>query len=128
MMEKRVTAFGGVFFKCQDKKALIEWYKKHLGIPLEDWGAIFPFSDAVKMHPNAYNVFSPFPSHTNYFEPSSSNLMFNFIVEDLDSLVSVLKSEGIEPLAGHEASEFGKFTWILDCEGNKTELWEPSKA
>jgi predicted enzyme related to lactoylglutathione lyase len=54
--------------------------------------------------------------------------MFNFIVEDLDSLVSVLKSEGIEPLAGHEASEFGKFTWILDCEGNKIELWEPSKA
>ena len=127
-MEKRVSAFGGVFFKCQDKKALIEWYKKHLGIPLEDWGAIFPFSQTVKTHPNAYNVFSPFSSSTNYFEPSTSNLMFNFIVEDLDSLFSLLKTEGIQILAEPEVTEFGKFTWILDCEGNKIELWEPAKA
>jgi predicted enzyme related to lactoylglutathione lyase len=127
-MEKRVTGFGGVFFKCKDKPALIEWYKKHLGIPLEDWGAIFPFSDYSEKFPKAYNVFSPFSENTKYFEPSSSNIMFNFLVEDLESLVEILKSEGIEILVGIENTEFGKFTWILDCEGNKVELWQPSNA
>ena len=127
-MEKRVTAFGGVFFKCKDKPALIEWYKKYLGVPLEDWGAIFSFADSAKRHPNAYNVFSPFPESSKYFEPSNSNMMFNFLVEDLESLVGVLKSEGIEILGDIDNNEFGKFTWILDCEGNKVELWQPNHA
>jgi predicted enzyme related to lactoylglutathione lyase len=127
-MEKRVTAFGGVFFKCKDKPALIEWYKKYLGIPLEDWGAIFSFADSAKGHPNAYNVFSPFPESSKYFEPSNSNIMFNFLVEDLESLVGVLKSEGIEILGDIDNNDFGKFTWILDCEGNKVELWQPNHA
>ena len=127
-MEKRVTAFGGVFFKCRDKNALIDWYKKHLGIPLESWGAMFPFEDSYKNNPEAYNVFSPFPSDTNYFEPSTSSLMFNFIVEDLDALLATLATEGIDSVKPAESSEFGKFGWILDCEGNKVELWQPAKS
>ncbi|MFD2453956.1 VOC family protein [Ideonella paludis] len=35
---KRVTGIGGIFFKAQDPKALGAWYKKHLGIDVEDWG------------------------------------------------------------------------------------------
>ena len=35
-----------------------------------------------------------------------------------------LAAEGIEPL-GREDSEFGRFAWLLDPEGNKIELWEP---
>lgn len=128
MMEKRVSAFGGVFFKCQDKKALIEWYKKHLGLPIEEWGAVFPFSETSVKHPTAYNVFSAFPANTQYFEPSSSSFMFNFIVEDLDQLLIQLRSEGIEILGQTTDAEFGKFAWILDVEKNKIELWQPNPS
>ena len=35
----KITGIGGVFFKAKtDNKALREWYKKHLGLKLEDWG------------------------------------------------------------------------------------------
>ena len=35
----RITGIGGVFIKAKtDEKALAEWYKKNLGIKLEDWG------------------------------------------------------------------------------------------
>ena len=35
----KITGIGGVFFKAKtDDKALREWYKKHLGIELEEWG------------------------------------------------------------------------------------------
>ena len=40
---KRVTGIGGIFFKSQDPKALGAWYKKHLGIGVEEWGG-FGFS------------------------------------------------------------------------------------
>ncbi|MFY8021755.1 MAG: VOC family protein [Bacteroidia bacterium] len=127
-MERGAITFGGVFFKCQDKNNLIAWYKKHLGIPLASWGAVFPFENAYKNHPEAYNVFSPFSADTNYFEPSASPFMFNFIVENLDALLVCLSAEGIKQVKPLESSEFGKFAWILDCEGNKVELWQPVKS
>jgi hypothetical protein len=33
----RVTGIGGVFFKAQDRPALLEWYRDHLGIPMFNW-------------------------------------------------------------------------------------------
>ena len=39
----KVTGIGGVFFKSRtDHKALVAWYREHLGVELEEWGgAIF---------------------------------------------------------------------------------------
>ena len=35
----KVTGIGGVFFKSRgDKDALADWYRRHLGMPLESWG------------------------------------------------------------------------------------------
>ncbi len=28
-------------------------------------------------------------------------------------------------VTGGDESEYGKFGWVLDLEGNKVELWEP---
>ncbi len=36
---KRVTGIGGIFFKANDAPALQAWYKKHLGIDVQDWGS-----------------------------------------------------------------------------------------
>lgn len=43
---KRVTGIGGIFFKATDPAALIAWYKKHLGIDVQEWGgAAFTWTD-----------------------------------------------------------------------------------
>jgi len=35
---RRVTGIGGIFFKSSDPVRLREWYRKHLGIYIEEWG------------------------------------------------------------------------------------------
>ena len=34
----RVTGVGGIFFKAKDPAMLRAWYKKHLGIDVQEWG------------------------------------------------------------------------------------------
>ena len=34
----RVTGIGGIFFKANDAPALQAWYKRHLGIDVQEWG------------------------------------------------------------------------------------------
>ena len=43
------------------------------------------------------------------------------------SISADLKKEGVWVDEKMEESEFGKFGWIMDCEGNRIELWEPPK-
>jgi predicted enzyme related to lactoylglutathione lyase len=122
---KRVIGLGGVFFKSKDPKALNEWYNKHLGLGAESWGAVFQFDRVTSEAPGGYNVWSPFKEDTTYIEPSTKPFMFNFIVADLISLLDVLRSEGVDIVGEMQDSEFGKFGWCMDPEGNKIELWEP---
>lgn len=127
-MKKRVIGIGGVFFKSKDNDSLKDWYRKHLGIESESWGAVFEWRRKENPEEETYTAWSPFKADTKYFEPSQKDFMINYQVENLEELVAELKTEGITVLADIEESEFGKFTWILDLEGNKIELWEPPKA
>jgi predicted enzyme related to lactoylglutathione lyase len=51
--------------------------------------------------------------------------MINYRVDDLLSLIKVLKEEGCNVLDKINDSEYGKFVWVIDPEGNKVELWQP---
>lgn len=124
---KRVIGLGGIFFKCEDQKAVRDWYATHLGIPTEDWGAIFPWRRHDKPEEESYTAWSPFKGDTKYLEPSQHDYMINYQVEDLHALMDLLRNEGVTILGSVEESEFGKFGWILDPEGRKIELWEPPK-
>jgi hypothetical protein len=53
--------------------------------------------------------------------------MINYRVADLNKMLVQLKREGIWVDPKIEKSEFGKFGWIRDGEGNRIELWEPPK-
>jgi predicted enzyme related to lactoylglutathione lyase len=53
--------------------------------------------------------------------------MVNYRVEDLDALLALLRQEGVEIDDRREDSEYGRFAWIMDPEGNRIELWEPPK-
>lgn len=122
---KRVTGLGGVFFKTSDKKKTNEWYSKHLGIAITEWGAVFEWRDKDNPEKVCTTAWSPFPADTKYLSPSEKPFMFNYRVENLAALLEELKKEGVEIVGEVQEFEYGKFGWIMDCDGNKIELWEP---
>ena len=122
----RVTGLGGVFFKSDDPKTLIEWYRKHLGIEPDSYGGVsFQWREKRRPQRIGYTVWSPFERSTDYFDPSELPYMFNFRVADLKSLLAQLRREGVHVIDKVEEFPFGKFGWIIDPEGRKIELWEP---
>ena len=125
---QRVTGIGGVFFKEKDPKALGEWYRTHLGMKVEAWGgAVFRWAEDNPdgTGTTAWNLFK---DDTSYFAPSASSFMVNYRVEDLDALLAKLREEGCDVDAKVEESEYGKFGWVMDPEGNRLELWQPPRG
>ena len=51
--------------------------------------------------------------------------MVNYRVENLDEVLAVLKAEGVEVDGKTEESEYGRFGWVTDPDGNRVELWQP---
>lgn len=123
---KRVTGIGGIFFKARDPVALRAWYRQHLGIDIQDWGgAAFRWVDAEGNPTAGTTVWNVSDVSNDYFAPSTSSFMVNYRVTDLHALIHQLRKEGCNVLDKVEESEYGKFGWVLDPEGNKVELWEP---
>ena len=120
---KRVTGIGGMFFKSKNPDAQKEWYKKHLGIPTDQYGWTFWWRD--ENGKKCSTQWSPMSDNSNYFAPSDKPFMFNFRVENLKELLVLLEKEGVTIVGEVEEYDYGKFGWILDPEGNKIELWEP---
>ena len=116
----KVTGLGGIFYKVADPSRTQAWYRDTLGIGGE-WGAILPWSGEAGN--DAYSLFSPFKDSTDYMQPSSSPFMVNLRVDDLHGMIAELEGKGIEIL-GRQDEDYGKFAWILDCDGIKIELWQ----
>ena len=123
---KRVTGIGGIFFKGKDPTTPSSWYGRHLGIPVEDWGGT-AFRSAGPDNPSGAGttVWSVFDDESTYFAPGEARFMVNYRVEDLHALLAALHAEGCAVDEKVEESEFGKFGWVIDPEGDKVELWEP---
>jgi len=51
--------------------------------------------------------------------------MINFRVDDLHALLAQLRAADVEVDAKVDESEYGRFGWIIDPDGNRIELWEP---
>jgi len=122
---KKVTGIGGIFFKCNDPDKMKEWYKTHLGLDTNEYGATFEWKEASDSTKNGSTQWSPFPETTKYFEPSAKDFMINYRVADLEALVEELKKEGVTIVDEIETYDYGKFVHIIDMEGNKIQLWEP---
>jgi predicted enzyme related to lactoylglutathione lyase len=123
---ERVIGLGGPFIKASDPKALAAWYEKHLGISFNGTTyTVWQFANEDGSKKAGYNVFSFFKKDSNYYAPSETSVMLNFIVKDLFALLKVLKDEGVEIVGEPMDEEYGKFGWILDPDGNKIELWQP---
>ena len=121
---QRVVGVGGIFFKARNPEALRAWYRTHLGIDVQEWGGTtFPWNRADGM-----TVWSISPEASETFGPSRSSFMVNYVVEDLHAVLEALRSEGCEVDAKVDESDFGKFGWVMDPEGNRIELWQPPES
>ncbi|HVI55986.1 MAG TPA: VOC family protein [Luteibacter sp.] len=125
---KRVTGIGGIFFQARDPVALIAWYQEHLGIDVQPWGAAFDWVDDAGNPTKGTTAWSIGAAGSEQFAPSKSTFMINYRVDDLDALLQALRDEGCDVLEKADDSEYGKFGWVMDPEGNKVELWEPPEG
>jgi predicted enzyme related to lactoylglutathione lyase len=126
---KRVTGIGGIFIKSANPAALRAWYQKHLGIDIEEWGGK-AFSWAGPHNPDGHGttVWNVFEASSNYFNPSGAQFMVNYRVDKLLPLIEALRAEGCQVEGKVDESEYGKFGWVVDPDGNKIELWEPPQG
>ena len=123
---KRVTGIGGIFFSAKDPVALRAWYKQHLGIDVTPWGgAAFDWTDEEGKPVGGTTAWLIASEKSDQFAPSDAPFMVNYRVEDLHALVAALREEGCNVLDKIDESDYGKFAWVIDPEGNKVELWEP---
>ena len=96
--------------------ALTVWNVKPIGLP---FGANPP------PPPSALRPYSTSSIAFQSVAPSSAPFMINYRVADLASLLQALRDEGCNVLDKTDDSEYGKFGWVMDPEGNKVELWQP---
>jgi predicted enzyme related to lactoylglutathione lyase len=123
---KRVTGIGGIFFKATDAPGLQAWYKRHLDIDVQEWGGTaFTWTDSHGKPTGGTTAWAVASQESDQFAPSKASFMVNYRVEDLLAVVAALRAEGCNVLDKIDDSEFGKFAWVIDPEGNKVELWQP---
>ena len=91
----RVTGIGGIFFKAKDPARLRDWYRTHLGIEATAEGG------------------ADFPWRELDTPDQIGRTVWSVFPDTtpVDDRV--------------EESEYGRFGWIMDPEGNRIELWEP---
>ena len=104
----------------QDPDALRKWYQRHLGIDVQNWGgAAFRWTDAEGKPAAGTTIWTVSDAGGDYFARSASpRFMVNYRVADLHALIRELRAEGCNVLDKVEDSEYGKFGWVIDPEGN----------
>jgi predicted enzyme related to lactoylglutathione lyase len=73
-------------------------------------------------------TWSAFPRDTDYLGSAGSAGMINYRVESLDRMLSQLRAGGVTVDDRVEDTEFGRFGWAVDPEGNRFELREPLRG
>jgi predicted enzyme related to lactoylglutathione lyase len=100
-----------------------------LGIDVQEWGgAAFRWTDDTGKPTTGTTIWSIGSADGDYFAPSKSSFMINYRVADLHGVLQALRSEGCNVLEKLDDSEYGKFGWVMDPEGNKVELWQPPEG
>src|ERR1700749_2932117 len=93
ILMKRVTGIGGIFFKANDRAAMLAWYEKHLGIKADpEWGTTFDWREKDDPSKEGMTVWAVFKQESKKFDRP---FMMNYRVDDLDALLAALESEGV---------------------------------
>ncbi|GJM29396.1 MAG: glyoxalase [Cyclobacteriaceae bacterium] len=102
----KVTGIGGIFFHSKDPEKIKEWYGKHLGLAVNEYGSSFEFRNAHQPDEINYLQWSPMSEGTDYFDPSKKQFMINYRVQHLEALVEKLKDSGITVVDEIETFEY----------------------
>ena len=106
---------------------MLNWYKDHLGINLDDNfpGAVFQWRDHEDPKKEGATILSALQQDTDYFGPDNSPFMVNFRVNDLDAILAQLRAAGCSVDDNIQTMEgLGRFGWVTDPEGRRIELWQ----
>jgi predicted enzyme related to lactoylglutathione lyase len=122
----KVTGIGGIFFFSDNPKETNEWYRKNLGLETTDYGSTFESRNINNPEEINSLQWSPFKTGSDYFAPSKKEFMINYRVQNIEGLVTKLRESGVTIVDDIATFEYGKFVHIMDPEGNKLELWEPT--
>lgn len=121
-MRGRILGIGGIFFKSASADSLRTWYREKLGFTSGPEGNLFHWRAADNPDSEHFTVWSIFPQSSKYYD---APFMINYLVDDLDAYLEKLSAAGVRIDPKRDDSEYGKFAWIYDSDGNKIELWEP---
>jgi hypothetical protein len=81
---KRVTGIGGILFLAKDPVALRAWYKKHLGIDVQEWGGVaFTWADEAGRPTKGTTIWSIGESTSDKFAPGKAPFMINYRASQL---------------------------------------------
>jgi predicted enzyme related to lactoylglutathione lyase len=117
---ERVLGIGGYFLRAADPEALSRWYRQALGLDLDEHG--------LWQQGGGPTVFATFEADTDYLGSRAQQAMLNFRVRDLDAMLAQLRSHGTVVAEDPQDMEgVGRFGWVTDPEGNRVELWQPSR-
>ena len=107
---------------------MAEWYQRHLGLAIENSMVLFSWRGGREGKAQGHTVWSIFPGDTKYFGEDGASFMINYRVKDLDAVLAALRKEGVKIAPKVEDTDYGRFAWITDPEGNRIELWQPPKG
>lgn len=116
----KATGIGGIFFATQNPTELRSWYAKHLGI-----GNCFFANDTGEPNRVIYTAWNPLPASDSLFKPSKKEFAINYRVDDMKGMIASLVNKGVT-ITSEEEHQEGKFAHLLDPEGNKVILWQPT--
>ena len=98
-------------------------------VDVQEWGgASFDWTDGEGKQVAGTTAWSIDSRRSDHYAPSTASFMVNYRVDDLHALVKALREEGCNVLDKIDDSEYGKFAWVIDPEGNKVELWQPPEG
>jgi predicted enzyme related to lactoylglutathione lyase len=116
---ENVVGIGGYFLRANDPVALGAWYRDVLGLAADEHGQWQPEAGPT--------VFATFESETDHFGSRTQQTMLNFRVRDVDAMLAQVRAAGAETAdEAQEMAGVGRFGWVIDPEGNRIELWQPS--
>jgi catechol 2,3-dioxygenase-like lactoylglutathione lyase family enzyme len=127
-----IDGIGGAFLFSNDAKRLAGWYRDCLGmVPTgedSECNSIyrtFEYRDAENPEIMQNTTWAIIPTDDDIKDKPRTG-QINYRVKNMAETLGRLKSKGV-PIEKTAEYEYGKFAWVKDPDGNKIELWEPSK-